>query len=205
MSRHGKKRAQFTAKPYILQTKRPRSDNDDTVLGISRMDGNHNAASGKLFDLLTKCDAYWPMFNNIAGRLSISTISSLSKTCKAASHMYQEVLKTQWNIHMRLKKFLKDPAGFRLQLRENRALVFGRFVLNPFGNYLVRTTLASSVLCPSNCRKAEVTIVCRPRTSPRFRWITTLAGIFSVLKWFETLYLLSMHTIQPSLIFITFH
>jgi hypothetical protein len=118
-----------------LRAKRQQSDwgNIDEVAPTPNRFPLRTSDSDKLFDIFTKRDAYWTIFDSISSVLPIGDILALQRTCKATAPIYQELQKSQWNIDMRLKRFFKDPVRFRSKLGENNALVSGSFALQFFG------------------------------------------------------------------------
>ena len=95
-------------------------------------------AQVNIFDLF----ACYPVLDRICFYLSIGTIVALSRTCKRLSHAYRDLLRTQWNIDMKLSKFVADSTRFRLQLRESEAIISGSFAVQFFD----RTTYQDSDL-----------------------------------------------------------
>jgi hypothetical protein len=81
-----------------------------------------------IFDLF----ACYLVLNRICFYLSIETIVALSRTCKRLAHVYRDLFQTQWNINMKLSKFVADSPRFRLQLRESEAVISGSFALQFF-------------------------------------------------------------------------
>ncbi|KAI5273753.1 hypothetical protein E4T47_03033 [Aureobasidium subglaciale] len=70
-----------------------------------------------VFDALTAC-------------LSIRDIVALTRTCHALNPLYQKLVKQDaWDIDKRLKKFVKDPRGFRKRLAELDGIISGGFAL----------------------------------------------------------------------------
>lgn len=67
----------------------------------------------------------------IMSKLEIGDIIALQRTCKAP--IYQELIKSQWNIDMQLKTFFRDPIAFRSSLGACNGLVCGRLVNKFFG------------------------------------------------------------------------
>jgi hypothetical protein len=86
--------------------------------------------------------ACYPVLDRICFYLSIGAIVALSRTCKRLSHVYRDLLRTQWNIDMRLSRFVADSSRFRLQLRESEAVISGSFAVQFFD----RTTYQDSDL-----------------------------------------------------------
>jgi hypothetical protein len=114
---------------------RPNHDGITVVVPTSSKYPLLTSDSDQLFDLLTKRDAYWTIFDNVASRLPVGDIIALQRSCKATATIYQELLKTHWNVGTRLRKIFKDPVGFRSKLGECGALVTGPFLLYFFGKY----------------------------------------------------------------------
>jgi hypothetical protein len=95
-------------------------------------------AQVNIFDLF---DCY-PVLDRICFYLPIGTIVALSRSCKRLSHLYRDLLRTQWNIDMKLSRFVGDSRKFRLQLREIEAVISGSFAVQFFD----RTTYQDSDL-----------------------------------------------------------
>ncbi len=74
----------------------------------------------------------YPIFTGICSLLSISAIIALTRTCKALSTLYQELLPQQWNVDLLLGRFVQDPLLFRSQLGRYDALVSGSFAVQFF-------------------------------------------------------------------------
>ncbi len=91
---------------------------------------------------LTHLFACYPIRDQICSSLSIDAIIALSRTCKALSQTYQDLLPTQFNIDVKLSRFVTDPRRFRLQMRDDEALISGSFAVQ----YFDRTTYADSDL-----------------------------------------------------------
>jgi hypothetical protein len=94
------------------------------------------SGSDQLFDVFIKRGAYWTIFDRITSFLPIGDIHVLRRTCQAAAPIYDELLKSQWNIDNRLRRFFKNPTGFREVLGECDAVISGSFALQFFGKQL---------------------------------------------------------------------
>lgn len=79
--------------------------------------------------LLMERGRYWPIFVNICSCLEIDSIIALTRTCKALSGIYRELLPHFWNINKTLKRFVKDPKDLRSQMAAHDALIQGSFVI----------------------------------------------------------------------------
>ena len=76
---------------------------------------------------------YNPVFNSLCFHLPIKDIVSLTRTCKALSHVYQTLLKSKhWNVDKDLRRFVADPRRLRNQLGQCNAFISGSFVLQFF-------------------------------------------------------------------------
>lgn len=88
-----------------------------------------HAAALNLLDLFE----YNPVFNSLCFRLPIKDIVSLTRTCRALSHVYETLLKsTHWNVDKGLRRFVNNPRRLRNQLGQCNALISGSFVLQFF-------------------------------------------------------------------------
>ena len=83
-------------------------------------------------DFLDLFRAY-PVFDRFCTYLSIRDIISLTRTCKALSHLYRTLIRLQhWNIDRDLLRFVEDPRRFRSQLGKCNGLISGSFALQFF-------------------------------------------------------------------------
>jgi hypothetical protein len=119
-------------------TKRCRTDCEvpqDLALTTNNSSKHPLRASGsdQLFDIFVKRGAYWTIFDRVSSFLPIRDIHVLRRTCKAVTHIYDEMLKSQWNIDARLSRFFRDPRHFREVLGQCDALISGSFALQFFG------------------------------------------------------------------------
>lgn len=87
----------------------------------------------KLFEIFTKRDSHWTIFDKVTSLLPVADVLSLQRTCKATAPIYGELQKTQWSIDGRLQRFFRDLLLFRWTLGMNDALVSGSFALQFFG------------------------------------------------------------------------
>lgn len=85
---------------------------------------------------------YYPIRDRIYFYLSILSIIALSRTCRRLSRTYQDLLLTQWNIDLKLSRFVRHPGRLRLHLRESEAIISGSFAVQFFD----RTTYHDSDL-----------------------------------------------------------
>lgn len=76
--------------------------------------------------------ACYPVCDRICFYLCIGAIIALSRTCKALSRTYRDLLLTQWNIDTKLSRFVTNPRGLRLQLRDREAVISGSFAVQFF-------------------------------------------------------------------------
>ncbi|QDS77468.1 hypothetical protein FKW77_007114 [Venturia effusa] len=132
----------------LPQAKRlPRNSQD--VEGLSSVPQPQSLRASEidqLFDIFTKRDAYWSIFDNLAARLPIGDILAVQRVCRATASVYQELLKTQWNVDMHLKKYFKQPRDFRSMLCRYGALVYGGFVLGLFARMPLISTCIRVVI-----------------------------------------------------------
>lgn len=71
-----------------------------------------------------------PIFDNLTGCLSIRDIIALTRTCRQLASVYSKMVsRGAWDINKRLKKFVKDPYGFRKRLAESDGIISGGFAL----------------------------------------------------------------------------
>ena len=70
----------------------------------------------------------YPFFIRLCERLSIAEIVALTRTCKKYADLYQYLLPIQWDVDRRLRRFVRDPHGFRAQMAKSDALIVGSFV-----------------------------------------------------------------------------
>lgn len=89
------------------------------------------ADTDTIFDISNKFGPYWNIFESVMLKLEIGDIKALQRTCKAP--IYQELIKSQWNIDMQLKNFFRDPIAFRSQLGACSGLIYGWSVKDFFG------------------------------------------------------------------------
>ena len=54
-------------------------------------------------------------------------MAALTRTCKKPCGLYQELLKSRWDVDRDLKSFVEDPLKFRGQLGRSDAFIFGDF------------------------------------------------------------------------------
>jgi hypothetical protein len=75
-------------------------------------------------------DKFPPIFDTLTAHLSIKDIIALTRTCRALKPLYQKmIINDAWDIDSRLKKFVKDPLGFRKRLAELDGIISGGFAL----------------------------------------------------------------------------
>lgn len=72
-------------------------------------------------------DTNYPIFRTFCECLSIAEIVSLTRTCKSLSGLYQYLLPMLWDVDKALGRYFDDPVGFRSQMAEYDALIFGKF------------------------------------------------------------------------------
>ena len=70
----------------------------------------------------------YPFFINLCEHFSIAEIVALTRTCKKYADLYQYLLPIQWNVDRKLRRFVRDPHGFRSQMAKSDALIVGSFV-----------------------------------------------------------------------------
>ncbi|MCJ1381787.1 hypothetical protein MMC17_004898 [Xylographa soralifera] len=85
-----------------------------------------------VLNFLINHEQHYPVFDRLCSYLGIAEIITLTRTCKTLSGLYKLLLKTQWNIDRRLRRFVENPKEFRAQLGRNNALVSGDFTLQFF-------------------------------------------------------------------------
>lgn len=76
---------------------------------------------------------YYPFVIKLCEHLSIAEIVALTRTCKKYADLYQYLLPIQWNVDRRLRRFVRDPCGFRSQMAKSDALIAGSFVVQFLG------------------------------------------------------------------------
>ena len=74
----------------------------------------------------------YPFFIKLCDHLSIAEIVALTRTCKKYADLYQYLLPVQWNVDRRLRRFVRDPCGFRSQMAKSDALIAGSFIVQFF-------------------------------------------------------------------------
>ena len=74
----------------------------------------------------------YPFFIKLCEHLSIAEIVALTRTCKKYADLYQFLLPVQWNVDHGLRRFVRDPYGFRSQMAKSDALISGSFVFQLF-------------------------------------------------------------------------
>lgn len=75
-------------------------------------------------------DMFPPIFDTLTAYLPIRDIIALTRTCREFQPLYQKMITTgAWDINNRLKKFVKDPLGFRKRLAELDGIISGGFAL----------------------------------------------------------------------------
>lgn len=72
-------------------------------------------------------DTHYPSIRSFCQCLSIAEIVSLTRTCKPLSDLYQYLLPILWDVDKALGRYFDDPVGFRSQMAESNALIFGKF------------------------------------------------------------------------------
>ncbi|KAG8531960.1 uncharacterized protein KY384_003596 [Bacidia gigantensis] len=82
-----------------------------------------------LFSLL-QLDIYFPIASRICDFLPIVDIIQLTRTCKALSSLYRDLIPHKWNIDRFLSRHLKDPKAFRSMLGQCDALLSGESILD---------------------------------------------------------------------------
>ncbi|KAE9970418.1 hypothetical protein BLS_002678 [Venturia inaequalis] len=88
--------------------------------------------SDRLFDVFVRRGPYWTIFDRISSFLPIGDIHVLRRTCRAVQPIYDELVKSQWSVDARLKRFFKDPLKFREVVGRCDALISGDFALEYF-------------------------------------------------------------------------
>ena len=88
-------------------------------------------ASTTIFDLLDM-NVYPPIADTIIGLLGPHDIIRLSKTCRFLSGLYPALLKREWDVDRRLRRFVDNPFGLRATLAKLDALITGGFVTQYF-------------------------------------------------------------------------
>lgn len=74
----------------------------------------------------------YPFFIKLCEQLSIAEIVALTRTCKKYADLYQYLLPIQWDVDRGLRRFVRDPYGFRSQMAKSDALIAGSFVVRFF-------------------------------------------------------------------------
>ncbi|KAI4715738.1 hypothetical protein E4T48_08086 [Aureobasidium sp. EXF-10727] len=75
-------------------------------------------------------DNFAPIFDALTSQLPIKDVIALTRTCHAFQPLYQKMISNNaWDINKRLKKFVKDPRGFRKRLAELDGIISGGFAL----------------------------------------------------------------------------
>jgi hypothetical protein len=75
-------------------------------------------------------DKFPPIFDALTSYLPIKDIITLTRTCRTLQPLYQKMINNgAWDINNRLKKFVKDPVGFRKRLAELDGIISGGFAL----------------------------------------------------------------------------
>lgn len=74
----------------------------------------------------------YPFFNKLCEHLSIAEIIALTRTCKKYADLYQYLLPIQWDVDRGLRRFVRDPCGFRSQMAKTDALIGGTFPVDFF-------------------------------------------------------------------------
>ena len=84
----------------------------------------------------------YPFFIRLCEHLSIADIVAMTRTCKKYADLYQYLLPIQWDVDRRLRRFVRDPYGFRSQMAKSDALIAGSFVTQ----FFERTSWETSAL-----------------------------------------------------------
>jgi hypothetical protein len=75
-------------------------------------------------------DKFPPIFDTLTAHLPIKDVIALTRTCRKLKPLYQKMISNgAWDINSRLKKFVKDPLGFRKRLAELDGIISGSFAL----------------------------------------------------------------------------
>ena len=82
----------------------------------------------------------YPFFIKLCEHLSIAEIVALTRTCKKYADLYQYLRPIQWDVDRRLRRFVRDPHGFRSQMAKSNALIAGSFVRQFFERTPWRTS-----------------------------------------------------------------
>lgn len=88
-----------------------------------------------LTTLLLSQDTSPRVFDGITSLLSIKDIMALTRTCRAFSLLYHNMIHDPngaWNIDRRLEKFFADPRRFRKELKRADGVISGGFALQFF-------------------------------------------------------------------------
>lgn len=85
----------------------------------------HTRPTSRLLEFLIPPGSYYPVYQLLCSFLDINGIITLTRTSKQLSHLYRELLHTEWNINTRLSKFFPNPEEFRAVQGEADALIVG--------------------------------------------------------------------------------
>ncbi|MCJ1402670.1 hypothetical protein MMC11_005890 [Xylographa trunciseda] len=87
---------------------------------------------GSVLDFLTEQEQHYPVFRRLCFYLGIAEIIALTRTCRKLSSLYRQILKFEWNILPRLRRFVDNPEGLLSKLGQCEALISGSFALQFF-------------------------------------------------------------------------
>ena len=114
------------------RTKRRRSSSWIGPKSSPQCTGLHTGVSSRtVLDLLS--NQYAPIYDRICKYLPINAICALVRTAKKFGHLHHDLRKTQWNVDVKLSRFVDNPKAFRMQMAANQALVSGSFAVQFFG------------------------------------------------------------------------
>ena len=86
----------------------------------------------RILEFLTEHEKNYPIFDCICSYLGIGETVMLTRTCRVLSHLFQILLKSQWNMDRALYRFVNSPQKFRSQLGQHDALIAGSFAVQFF-------------------------------------------------------------------------
>lgn len=87
-----------------------------------------------LLDILNLA-AHYPTGANLCRMLSIADLISLTRTCRALSGLYRDLIPSQWNIDKLLMRFLDNPKSFRGLMAKHDVLISGSLAIQFFQRF----------------------------------------------------------------------
>jgi hypothetical protein len=85
-----------------------------------------------LLSFLAHRDQYYPINSVLVQHLDVLDLIRLTRVCKDLTTVYQDALKTQWNVNIYLKQYFDDPLRFRQIQADTGALISRRTAFNFF-------------------------------------------------------------------------